>query len=47
MAGMIRAAAYMTKTRYTSEMMTDGVIVMMAAQKKLKEACMAVGRLER
>jgi hypothetical protein len=47
MAGMILAAAYMTKTRYIKLMMTEGVIVWMTAQTKLKLACAAVGKLER
>lgn len=43
MAGMIRAAAYMTKTRYASEMMTEGVMVMIAPTIKLKPVWMIEG----
>lgn len=32
---MILADAYITKSRYANDMMTEGVMVMMAATKKL------------
>ena len=47
MAGMILAAPYMTKVRYASDIMTDGVIVMIAAIKKLNAEWMALGTFER
>lgn len=42
-AGMMRAAAYMTKTRYASDIMTLGVIVMTAPTMRLKAVCVMVG----
>jgi len=44
---MILAAAYMTKSRKAKEMMTEGVIVMIAATKKLKAECIVDGSVER
>jgi len=38
--------ANMTKTRYASEMMTEGVIVMIAAKRKLNAECRFVGKDE-
>jgi hypothetical protein len=46
-AGMMRAEAYMTKTRYAKEMITDGVMVIIAAQMKLNEMWMVDGKVER
>jgi hypothetical protein len=44
---MILAAAYITKTLYIKEMITDGVMVNTAARKKFQDACTAEGRVEK
>lgn len=45
-AGIIRALAYITNTRYARDIMTEGVIVITAATTKLKAECMLDGRVE-
>lgn len=47
MAGMIRALAYITKTRYASEMMTEGVMVMTAPMMRLKAEWIIVGSVDK
>ena len=37
---------YMTNTRYAREMITEGVMVMMAATRKWKAECVVVGSVE-
>jgi hypothetical protein len=43
---MMRAAAYMTNTRYAREMMTEGVIVMITATMKLNAEWIVDGNVE-
>lgn len=43
---MMRVLAYMTKTRYAREMMTEGVIVIMAATRKWKAEWSVEGNVE-
>ena len=46
-AGIIRALAYITETRYARDINTEGVIVMIAANMKLKVKLNVEGRVER
>lgn len=46
-AGIIRALAYMTETRYAKDINTEGVIVIIAANIKLNVELNVEGRVER
>lgn len=46
-AGIMRAAAYMANNLYARDIRTDGVMVIIAAIKKLKAVCIVDGKVDR